>query len=381
MENLLLENLVMEYSNDLSPVIKWPGGKEQELEHILHKIPQQISRYIEPFVGGGAVYFSIKAPSKIINDRSIELINFYTDIQQKNDDLSKRLSDLNRSWERLEHFLQETFSTFSEIYNLYKSSDANNAILIEKINSFINEKEKCLATVLYKDVRVRYDIFQKELNRNIISKLKRMHALEKERGALPEQDIYDNFECALKGSFYMFVRELYNEDLDRNSHFFYFIREYCYSSMFRYNASGKFNVPYGGISYNRKNFQKKIDYIKSSSLRNCFSETLIYNLDFEDFLNTIKLKNDDFIFLDPPYDTEFSDYAKLTFNKNDQVRLANYLINKCPARFMLVIKNTDFIYNLYSDKGLHIESFDKKYAVSFKNRNNRNVEHLIIKNY
>ena len=48
---------------------------------------------------------------------------------------------------------------------------------------------------------------------------------------------------------------------------------------------------------------------------------------------------------------------------------------------MLVIKNTDFISELYSNKGLHINSFDKTYMVSFKGRNNRDCEHLIITNY
>ena len=48
---------------------------------------------------------------------------------------------------------------------------------------------------------------------------------------------------------------------------------------------------------------------------------------------------------------------------------------------MLIIKNTDFIYNLYNHPGINISSFDKKYIVSFMNRNNRDVTHLIITNY
>lgn len=179
----------------------------------------------------------------------------------------------------------------------------------------------------------------------------------------------------------MFIRALYNKNQTQNSEYFYFIREYCYSSMFRYNSNGEFNVPYGGISYNRKNFQRKIDSIKSAELQKHFVNTDIYNLDFEDFLNKIKLTKNDFIFLDPPYDTDFSSYVNNSFDKADQERLANYLINNCPAKFMLVIKNTEFISNLYSNKGLYIDSFDKTYMVSFKGRNNRNCEHLIITNY
>ena len=48
---------------------------------------------------------------------------------------------------------------------------------------------------------------------------------------------------------------------------------------------------------------------------------------------------------------------------------------------MMIIKNTDFIFELYNDKGLNIQSFEKTYLVSFMNRNDKNVEHLLITNY
>ena len=213
-----------------------------------------------------------------------------------------------------------------------------------------------------------------------------MCKISKARGSLTDRNILENMEAALKSAFYMHFRYLYNNKDELNisqefaSAMFYFIREYCYASMFRYNKQGKFNVPYGGISYNRKDFNKKIDYVKSDTIRKYMNKTTIYNMDFETFCNNINLTEKDFIFLDPPYDTEFSTYAKNDFSKNDQIRLANYL-KTTKAKFMLVIKNTDFIYNLYNVKGFYIKSFDKKYLVSFQNRNNKNVEHLIITNY
>ena len=55
---------------------------------------------------------------------------------------------------------------------------------------------------------------------------------------------------------------------------------------------------------------------------------------------------------------------------------------------MIVIKNTDLITSLYKEgclckngNSLKISSFEKKYMVSFKNRNNKDVEHLLITNY
>lgn len=40
--------------------IKWAGGKEKELSIIIENLPKNYDRFIEPFVGGGAVYFAMK---------------------------------------------------------------------------------------------------------------------------------------------------------------------------------------------------------------------------------------------------------------------------------------------------------------------------------
>ena len=369
----------MEKGNNLSPIVKWAGGKEQELKYILPNVPDNFVRFIEPFVGGGAVYFSMGNINKLINDKSDELTALYHDIKYNNKDFINRLQSLQDAWLGLESILDNNVAFFNKTYSQYRLNKISKDELIKSIEQFVNSNKTKFKHILNPELSKHYDIFEKELLRNIGAKLVRMKDLEEKKGNLPEKDIYDNFECALKGSFYMFIRTLYNKY--DNSEYFYFIREYCYSSMFRYNSNGEFNVPYGGISYNRKNFQRKIDYIKSKELQSHFVNTDIYNLDFEEFLDKIKLSKNDFVFLDPPYDTDFSSYVNNTFDKRDQERLANYLINKCPAKFMLVIKNTDFISDLYSNKGLYITSFDKTYMVSFKGRNNRDCEHLLITNY
>ena len=107
----------------------------------------------------------------------------------------------------------------------------------------------------------------------------------------------------------------------------------------------------------------------------------IFNKDFEAFLKETNPSESDFIFLDPPYDSEFSTYANNKFTHEDQIRLANYLIKECKAKWMMIIKNTDFIFSLYADKGLNIRTFNKEYLVSFMNRNNKKVTHLLITNY
>ena len=88
----------MEKVNDLSPVIKWAGGKEQELKYILPNVPDNFVRFIEPFVGGGAVYFSMKNKDILINDKSAELTSLYNNIKYKNKSFVSNLQSLQVAW-------------------------------------------------------------------------------------------------------------------------------------------------------------------------------------------------------------------------------------------------------------------------------------------
>lgn len=373
--------------------IKWAGGKEKELPIILSNLPKKYNRYIEPFVGGGSVYLNINCEDSIINDKSDELIMLYNMIKSNNKEFIKKLKEINYNWVLLENIVADNSKELLNLYNGYvlsKKKSTNNKKIktdySDKIYEFVLSHAEEFNGLMTEHFNIRIDNFLSEIKKNMISKIERMSKIEDTRGKMTEDDILENIECALKSAFYMHFRFLYNSriELEISDEFycaiFYFIREYCYASMFRYNASGKFNIPYGGISYNRKDFDKKIKNLNSTKLRKYMAHTTIYNMDFEDFCNSIKIKKTDFMFLDPPYDTEFSTYAGNEFGKKDQIRLRDYL-KHTKAKFMLIIKNTDFIYNLYNQDGFFIRSFDKKYLVSIKNRNEKDVEHLIITNY
>lgn len=377
----------------MNPIIKWAGGKEKELPYIKENLPNEIDRYIEPFVGGGAVYFDLNIENSIINDKSEELINLYKCIKNQDKEFFTNLKAIHKNWVLLEGIVENNADELLKMYRDYckQLNDNENLKNIkqqfdDKIYAFVIRHAEEFNGILSAEFNIEIDNFINEIVKNLISKMNRMHKIEIQKKKMNEKDTLDNIECAFKSAFYMHFRHLYNEAENLNistpfyTAIFYFIREFCYASMFRYNKNGKFNVPYGGISYNRKEFMKKINYIGSKKIKEYMVDTKIYCDDFEKFLKEVKPKKGDFIFLDPPYDTEFSTYAKNEFVKNDQVRLCDYLKNT-KANIMLIIKNTDFIYSLYNTKEFKIKTFDKKYLVSFQNRNDKDVEHLLITNY
>lgn len=371
----------------LSPILKWAGGKEQELKYIHPAMPKSFNNYYEPFVGGGAVYFSINANNIFINDKSHELIDLYSTIKKQDSLFFKIVDEVIYGWNLLEEIVNENSEEFIHFYLEFSNDKIDELNVKEWIFNFVLKHEKEFKEIIEESFNQNRENFIKEINKNLFSKIKRMKKIEKEKGKLPNKDILDNIESALKSAFYMYFRYLYNNinkysiNKSKEVAIFFFIRNFAYSGMFRYNKSGEFNVPYGGIGYNRKNLAKKLKYLKSSKLIEHLSNTNINNLDFEEFFYKNRPQKDDFIFLDPPYDSDFSTYAKNEFTKDDQKRLAEYLINECKAKWMMVIKNTDFIFDLYNKENINISTFDKKYMVSFQNRNDRNTKHLLIRNY
>lgn len=57
--------------------IKWPGNKSKHLRHILPLVPEFTGRYIEPFVGSGALFLKLEPEKWIINDLNKDVIGMY----------------------------------------------------------------------------------------------------------------------------------------------------------------------------------------------------------------------------------------------------------------------------------------------------------------
>ncbi len=306
---------------------------------------------------------------------------------QQDEDFFRALDTVLCGWQCVSRIVDDCATDLINIYTAYsmgKSSlEETQGSLLKFVRRHAAEFNKMLEVFFDKET----ENFIREIRRNLLSKTRRMKELENKKWKLPESDIVANIECALKSAFYMHLRYLYNRigqyeiPPSLAAAIFFFVRENAYASMFRYNRKGEFNVPYGGLSYNRKDLTRKVAYLRSPEVELHFKNTMIENMDFEAFLQKYPPQEKDFIFLDPPYDSEFSTYSQNEFDREDQKRLASYLLKQCRARFMLVIKNTPAILHLYGNAGLNVRAFDKKYLVSFQDRNNRDTEHLIITNF
>ena len=283
----------------MNPMIKYRGGKSKEISHFISNMPENYNRYIEPFFGGGALYFYLEPQNAIINDVNTKLYSFYKQMQEEYPSVRKQLDELQMVYEQ-------------------------------------NQKE--------------------------YEELKKKH---------PEERVENKNEALYYKIRDMFYHKIESEYLEAVVYFF--INKTAYSGMIRYNAKGEYNVPFGRY----KNLNTKLITDKHYEL---LKRTEIYNYDYSEIFNMAG--NNDFIFLDPPYDCVFSDYGNEAyrdgFGEDEHRRLANDFAN-LSCKSMLVIGKTALTEELYGK--YIVEEYDKSYAVNIRNRFKADAKHIIVTNY
>ena len=283
----------------MKPMIKYRGGKSKEIPNIMWHVPRFTGRYVEPFFGGGALFFYLEPRQAIINDINEKLIQFYIGVR---DDFSSLRAELD------------------EIEGLYTK------------------------------------------NRRDFDALKALH---------PDERVEDKNE-----KMYYKLRAMFNDMAPKeysDALLYYYINKTAYSGMIRYNAKGEFNVPFGRYAHlNTKSV--------SLSHSRLLQRAEIYNVDYSEIFNMCN--DDDFVFLDPPYDCVFSDYGneeyKDGFNEDNHRKLAEDFKNlSCKA--LMVIGRTPLTEELYGDS--IVDEYQKSYAVNIRNRFKAAATHIVVANY
>ena len=273
--NTNINNPVIQTKSNLAPLIKWSGGKSDEIKTFYKHIPSSYNKYIEPFIGGGSLFFYLNPDNAIITDVHTELIDLYQSIKEGKSEEIYKFMELNQNTEE----------------NYYKIRDTM------VINNSLDSAKR-----------------------------------------------------------------------------FYYQRKTCFRGMLRYNKNNKFNIPFGKY--------KTINYsdLLNKKYEELLSRTEIIKTSFEYAFDNYN-DNNNFMFLDPPYDSEFTDYGYCKFGKDEHIKLAKYF-KETKIKCLLIIGKTKFIEELYKD--YIVEEYEKQYK--FKLYGGRvgdeiNTKHLIIKNY
>ena len=133
---------------------------------------------------------------------------------------------------------------------------------------------------------------------------------------------------------------------------FYYLNRTAYNGLCRFNRRGEFNVPFGRYS--------DVKYRRDFTMyRHAFAQWEFTNVEFD----RVKLRPTDFVYADPPYDVQFTQYSKDRFGWDEQVRVAEWLSNH---RGPVVLSNqaTPRIVRLYKWLGYQLIMLDAPRRIS-----------------
>lgn len=369
----------------MKPLFKYTGGKYKEYSHIKSLMPPTINNYYEPFVGGGGVMFRLKEDDRIkgkifINDFSESLTDFYKCIGKE--EFKLELEKISAAWNAVKEF--------SVVFACEHGNRFFNFILGNlDAETFVTDEMR--EEIAKFKLELTYDTHGFDLSKKIEASLNdKAKRFSKKEISEDETDVpFKNITTSICQAFYFIIRDMYNDwnnkghkenySMYERSAQWLFIREYCFGSMFRFDSNGNFNIPYGGFSYNSKCFDCKIEKILSDEAKFLATDVTTTCYDFEKAIKTAKFEENDFMFLDPPYDSTFSDYDGNSFTKEDHIRLAETL-KGVTCKWMMAIGKTDFIADLYKD--FHVLEYDKTYMYQARgDYDNKHTTHLLITNY
>ncbi len=172
--------------NSAHPFLKWAGGKRQLLEQFDQYFPQKFNKYVEPFVGGGAVFFHLLPKQAILIDNNGELINCYKVIKNnvaeligllkkhKNEksyfykirNLDRNHEEFNKisDVERASRTIYLNRCCYNGLYRVNSKGEFNVPFGRYKNPNFCDEKNLKAVSIVLKDIEIYKNSFESCLN-------------------------------------------------------------------------------------------------------------------------------------------------------------------------------------------------------------------------
>ena len=158
-----------------------------------------------------------------------------------------------------------------------------------------------------------------------------------------------------------------------------YLNKACFNGLYRVNSKNEFNVPFGKKlkvnTYDGSNLIVVSNYLTINDVK-------ILCVDFEEAVSTAK--KEDFVYFDPPYDSDtqtFNSYTETGFDKDEQRRLAKVFkeLDSRGVYVMLSNHNTVLVNELYGNYNIHI--IEAKRAINANGKKRGKIEEVIITNY
>lgn len=259
--------------------------------------------------------------------------------------------------------------------SVFMNVDANE-FLLNDIDSFVIAIHKMLCSYVDREEEFFKEFFDIVKKYNLSLSYKENTVPKELKESFPK-----TYFAKYNKEAYSQLRDDFNKGGKQDIMQLYALLIYGFNRMLRFNKKGDFNLPVGNVDFNQNTYNAIVDYFTLLKEKN----TVWYNEDFRVFLNNIDYREDDLVYLDPPYLITFSEYNKL-WNEETERELLNLIddLNKRNIKFAIsnVTHYKGKVNNLFLDWSKHYNSFPiKSNYISFNDNTVKNFNEVLVTNF
>jgi len=177
------------------------------------------------------------------------------------------------------------------------------------------------------------------------------------------------------------LRTDFNNDIKKSMLKLYVLLIYGFNRMLRFNSGNKYNLPVGNVDFNTNVLNALNDYFHLVDTK----KIAWHNLDYKEFLDSIKINKTDFVYLDPPYLITFSEYNKL-WNEQTERELLETLnvLNSKGIKFAIsnVTHYKDKVNSIFIKWSKQYNSYPiKSNYISYHDNTMKKFNEVLVTNY
>lgn len=259
--------------------------------------------------------------------------------------------------------------------SVFMNVDANE-FLLNDIDSFVIAIHKMLCSYVDREEEFFKEFFDIVKKYNLSLSYKENTVPKELKESFPK-----TYFAKYNKEAYSLLRDDFNKGGKQDIMQLYALLIYGFNRMLRFNKKGDFNLPVGNVDFNQNTYNAIVDYFTLLKDKN----VVWYNEDFRVFLNNIDYREDDLIYLDPPYLITFSEYNKL-WNEETERELLNLIDDLNNRNIKFAISNVTHykgkVNNLFLDWSKHYNSFPiKSNYISFNDNSVKNFNEVLVTNF
>ena len=320
----------------MRPLVRWPGGLDNELANILPYVPKEIENFYDPFLGNGAVYFASEAGGYYLNEPSAELIEIYKAAKKGRRSMWHTLESACHAWKSVEARVIGVQDELLQLAFEYPRKWERNYA------GFCLEVKNALKGIWFSDL-FTFMIpdpadFGMELRHQVIEAL--IHIAEKD---MDDEDAVEEILTGMKAAVFYFMSEVYyNPAVDNGirSAALLFTSHYSKEPGFYWDDTEQNRPDYMGPEFNRVYLDEILALREDEVFAQKLSRTHFWNVMPCHFLQKNKISYDDFLFMAPQTDADRK--AAMDYIKSP----------RCNTRWMLVIPEVPEMEQLIQMQGV-----------------------------